>query len=260
MYGYIQLFTTKKTGIYCNEKYEVGKIYEQLPSEEQFNFFEMPIDAEKFIAQQYMRVAILGPVEYGYPNKTNRIHVLEKLSYDEMIGMEMDFITLKYIKPEFSITTECGDVFWFANDPKSKTIIPSQKLHRNNKGKEHLPAIIRKCGMKEWYYYGKLHRVDGPAIVNGFRKEWYIDGKRERNEYTKDGKPKPALITHDGTCYWYEDNIIVKKSNKCTFDINGDFLACYDDIDDDNDYFTISKKRHREMPIKQLDAVKKTRK
>ena len=34
-------------------------------------------------------------------------------------------------------------------------------------------------GNKEWYYEGKLHRVDGPAIecANG-DKAWYYEGKQ----------------------------------------------------------------------------------
>ena len=33
-------------------------------------------------------------------------------------------------------------------------------------------------GNKEWFYNGKLHRLDGPAIedVDGY-KEWYYEGK-----------------------------------------------------------------------------------
>ena len=45
------------------------------------------------------------------------------------------------------------------------------KLHR-----EDGPAIV-DGDFQEWYLNGKLHREDGPAVVNGDDQEWYINGK-----------------------------------------------------------------------------------
>ena len=34
---------------------------------------------------------------------------------------------------------------------------------------------------KEWYLNGKLHRVDGPAIIkHDGKKEWFLNGQRHR--------------------------------------------------------------------------------
>jgi hypothetical protein len=54
--------------------------------------------------------------------------------------------------------------YWFEND----------KLHR-----EDGPALIDPDGEKWWCKDGKLHREDGPALRfgNGY-KEWWLDGKR----------------------------------------------------------------------------------
>ena len=43
--------------------------------------------------------------------------------------------------------------------------------------------IIYNDGTKRWYFNGKLHREDGPAVewVDG-SKQWYSNGK----EYTKE--------------------------------------------------------------------------
>jgi hypothetical protein len=45
---------------------------------------------------------------------------------------------------------------------------------------------------------GKLHREDGPAIINGDRKEWYIHGELHREN-------GPALIDN-GKIGWYQNN------------------------------------------------------
>ena len=57
-----------------------------------------------------------------------------------------------------------GDIKWYLDG----------KLHRVDG-----PAIIRANGDQEWYLDGKRHRVDGPAITyaNG-DKEWYLNGKK----------------------------------------------------------------------------------
>jgi len=58
---------------------------------------------------------------------------------------------------------------------------------------------VKVCdnGTKSWYFNGKLHREDGPAIEysNG-TKSWYLNGKRHR----EDG---PAREWADGNKFWY---------------------------------------------------------
>lgn len=66
-----------------------------------------------------------------------------------------------------------------------------EEVHRHDG-----PAVIHRCGTKEWFWKGSRHRLDGPAIeyING-RQEWYQGGKRHR----LDG---PALI--DGNQFmWF---------------------------------------------------------
>jgi hypothetical protein len=45
------------------------------------------------------------------------------------------------------------------------------------------PAVEWPDGSKEWYFEGKLHRLDGPAIegLSGFVEYWY-DGKQTTKE------------------------------------------------------------------------------
>ena len=52
-------------------------------------------------------------------------------------------------------------------------------------------------GSKEWYLNGKRHREDGPAVIfpNG-DKWWYVDGKLHR----EDG---PAIEWDNGKKSWY---------------------------------------------------------
>ena len=84
--------------------------------------------------------------------------------------------------------------------------------------------VISENGTKVWYEDGKLHRVDGPAVIyaNG-GKVWWVDGKRHRVdgpaiEYANgdkvwwvDGKLHrvggPAVEYADGTKKWYVRNI-----------------------------------------------------
>ena len=66
------------------------------------------------------------------------------------------------------------------------------KLHRTDG-----PAIERTSGHKEWRLEGRLHRTDGPAIewANG-GKSWWVEGKLHRT----DG---PAVEWADGSKSWY---------------------------------------------------------
>ncbi len=66
------------------------------------------------------------------------------------------------------------------------------KLHR-----EDGPAVIEPDGTQEWYRHGKLHREDGPAVVgaDGYQC-WYWRGECHRD----DG---PAVIDPDDTQEWY---------------------------------------------------------
>ena len=64
------------------------------------------------------------------------------------------------------------------------------------------PAVIRPGPkFEEWYQHGKLHREDGPAIIDYYGSQyWFLNGKRHRT----DG---PAVVHHDGTLQWYEHGV-----------------------------------------------------
>ena len=88
------------------------------------------------------------------------------------------------------------------------------KLHRLNG-----PALISADGTENWYLNGKRHREGGPAIENEKIKEWWMFGKRHRLDgpatvipgdekmWWVDGKlhreDGPAIEKEDGTKYWY---------------------------------------------------------
>ena len=62
------------------------------------------------------------------------------------------------------IIDEDGNKFWYFNG----------KCHRVDK-----PAVEWFNGAKSWYFNGKLHRLDGPAVepCDGKIYYWYINGK-----------------------------------------------------------------------------------
>ena len=73
-------------------------------------------------------------------------------------------------------------------------------------GKEHRvdgPAVVRANGDQFWYFQGKIHREDGPAIVkaNG-DQEWFLENKRHREN-------GPAFIKTNGDQEWflYDNNV-----------------------------------------------------
>ncbi len=63
--------------------------------------------------------------------------------------------------------------------------------------KEQPECIVDECGHKKWYFHGKLHREDGPAVeYSSGAKHWLLHGKRHR----KDG---PAYEGADGYKQWW---------------------------------------------------------
>ena len=77
---------------------------------------------------------------------------------------------------------EYGNKGWFVNG----------KLHRLDG-----PAIIYTDGGKDWYVNGELHRLDGPAVEGADgSKGWYVNGELHR----LDG---PATVSGNGSKLWY---------------------------------------------------------
>ena len=58
---------------------------------------------------------------------------------------------------------------------------------------------VYESGSKHWYMYGKLHRLDGPAVEwSDGSKEYWVDGKRHRLD-------SPAIEWKDGSkLYWVD--------------------------------------------------------
>jgi hypothetical protein len=88
---------------------------------------------------------------------------------------------LDALRTEYRVD-EKGNQYWYLDG----------KVHRVDG-----PAIIRADGTKFWWLNGKVHRVDGPAVFwpDG-RQDWYLNGKLHR----VDG---PAIIHSNGTQYWW---------------------------------------------------------
>jgi len=79
-------------------------------------------------------------------------------------------------------------------------------LHRNevdNKG-ESLPAIIAEDDM-QWYRHGELHRLDGYARLKNGDKEWWVNGRRHRDEN------RPAVIPFNGRKQWWVNGEVVNE-------------------------------------------------
>ena len=79
--------------------------------------------------------------------------------------------------------------------PKSE----KKRVFRGPEWENFSGFVVYFDGTKRWFFGGKLHKIDGPAIeyANG-TKFWYVDGKRHR----LDG---PAGERSDGTKFWFVD-------------------------------------------------------
>ncbi len=96
------------------------------------------------------------------------------------------------------------------------------KLHR-----EDGPAIEYKDGKKCWYLDDLLHNEDGPAIIySSGTKHWYWHGHLHR----EDG---PAIEYWDGSKHWYQYGQLHREdgparwhhnSNDCQYWLNNTFF------------------------------------
>jgi len=94
-------------------------------------------------------------------------------------------------KPELIIDS-FGNKCWYFNG----------KLHR-----EDGPAVEYADGGKSWWLNGEYHRIDGPAVEWGDgTEEWYLNGKLHRI----DG---PAIEFINGNKKWYLNGKEVKKED-----------------------------------------------
>jgi hypothetical protein len=78
------------------------------------------------------------------------------------------------------------------------------------------PNIMQEWrSKKEWRVKGKLHRLEGPAIIwaNG-TQEWWVHNKKHRI----DG---PAFIAADGTQAWWVNGLLHKLDGPAIILANG---------------------------------------
>jgi hypothetical protein len=71
----------------------------------------------------------------------------------------------------------------------------------------HLPAVVRADGTKEWYVNGKHHRHpnQGPAIeYEDGSKEWWWHGKRHRYN----NSDLPAIEKSNGLKLYYVNGVV----------------------------------------------------
>lgn len=122
-----------------------------------------------------------------------------------MRNLELIFYTIE--------TTVDGDLEYRLRKSKNSF------LHRNNG-----PARMSVLGDEEWYFYGKMHRVKGPALVRDGYLVWFLMGRKhrgdggpavtimeggavKRREWWQNGvlhrADGPAIITRPGYTAWY---------------------------------------------------------
>ena len=120
-----------------------------------------------------------------------------------------------------------------------KQKMDSPRIFRNKQGFIHRlggPAIEigGQNGRKEWWFNGKRHRTDGPAVYNDEydntgRKEWWLNGDRHRadgpaieynDEYDNTGRKEwwyngqrhnadgPAIEYNNGVQYWFCEGLL----------------------------------------------------
>ena len=87
---------------------------------------------------------------------------------------------------------KCGDKVWYFNG----------RLHRENG-----PAMEYITGDKVWWWNGELHRENGPAIENADGdKYWYLNGERHREN-------GPAVEWANGSKFWYLNDVCYLESD-----------------------------------------------
>jgi hypothetical protein len=110
---------------------------------------------------------------------------------------------------------EDGHQEWWVND----------KLHR-----EDGPAVINASGTQIWYLNDELHREDGPARIwsNG-TQDWYLNGKLHREN-------GPAIIWADGSQVWFINGKNITDEVNKWFD---DYNLIYETMDEEEKWYLI---------------------
>ena len=78
-------------------------------------------------------------------------------------------------------------------------------------------TVTVKGNRQEWTFKGKLHRLDGPAIIEGNHQSWWANGELHRED-------DPAVINDDYQL-WYENGKLHRLDGPAY--INGNKQAWY---------------------------------
>lgn len=112
------------------------------------------------------------------------------LTLASKFGLDVAWL-VPHVKGVFTYTTDGGTELWYKNG----------KLHRDNG-----PAIINTSEtfgtLRAWYKNGKCHRAGAPAIIRDGSKHWYYNGKLHR-------PVGPAVEYTDGNKLWYINGVLV---------------------------------------------------
>jgi len=65
-------------------------------------------------------------------------------------------------------------------------------------------AVEFESGDKVWFKDGKIHKIGGPAIIQGSFQAWYCMGRLHRT----DG---PAIVRKDGDSEWWVDGTMLSE-------------------------------------------------
>ena len=82
-----------------------------------------------------------------------------------------------YFTGEVTPDGESGK-YKYKHSEKGQYWFNKQQLLHNKLG----PAYVYSKHTKQWYINGKLHRLDGPAVMHPSYNEYYIDGKKYSEE------------------------------------------------------------------------------
>ena len=73
---------------------------------------------------------------------------------------------------------------------------------------------VRPDGSKAWLCNGKIHREDGPALINSQGEQWFFHGQRHREN-------GPAVTLKDGTEKWYRNGEKHREDGPAIINANG---------------------------------------
>lgn len=100
---------------------------------------------------------------------------------------------------------------------KEKTTTSTSTSPHYNYVPPHDGEVVRLDGTKEWYFKGKLHSLNGPAVYKkDGTKEWWVNGECHR----VDG---PAVEKENGDKRWYFKNELHREGGPAIECANGDY-------------------------------------